>query len=230
MDVNELLERYEAIGDEDDFVAAKRLYEEALAGAPDATTLRDYGYLLYCHGARAIGQAAEQCERAIELDPDADKAHYQLIGTKAALGQADELVARYERYVAANPEDVCWYRLLASACLAAKEHPRAAEPIDAGLALAPDDRVLLGQRGEVKAALGDPDGALADWRRSLNPEGHDISGAFSSAFLLEREGRIDEAIEAWQYILDYNEARGYALQAEWPRRELERLRRELLTS
>ena len=230
MDVNELLERYEAIGDEDDFVAAKRLYEEAFSGRPDATTLRDYGYLLYCHGARAIAQAAEQYERAIELDPDADKAHYHLIGAKRALGDADELIARYEQNLAADPENVRWHRLLASACLAAKQHARAAEAVDAGLALAPDDRVLLGQRGDVKAALGDADGALADWRRSLDPEAHDISGAYSSAFLLEREGRIDEAIEAWQYILDYNEARGYALQAEWPRRELERLRGQLLTS
>jgi hypothetical protein len=51
-----------------------------------------------------------------------------------------------------------------------------------------------------------------------------------SAFLLEREGRIDEAIEAWTYILDFNETRGYTLQAEWPRRELERLRGKLVTS
>ena len=82
----------------------------------------------------------------------------------------------------------------------------------------------------MKAALGDSDGALADWRRSLDPEAHDISGAYSSAFLLEREGRIDEAIEAWRYVLDYNEARGYALQAEWPRRELTRLRGKLIPS
>jgi hypothetical protein len=48
-----------------------------------------------------------------------------------------------------------------------------------------------------------------------------------SAFLLERKGRLEEAIEAWACVLEYNESRGYDLQAEWPKRELERLRAEL---
>jgi tetratricopeptide (TPR) repeat protein len=230
MDAGELLERYEAIGDEGDFAEAKRLYEQALAEGPDAELLRDYGYLLECHGRRALGRAAEQYERAIELDPGAEKVHYQLISARAALGEAQDVVARYERRLAEAPDDVRWHRLLASACLAAKDHERAATVIDAGLALAPDDRVLFELRGEAKAAAGDVDGALADWRRSLDPDAHSIGGAYMSAFLLEREGRIDEAIEAWSYVLDYNETRGYALQAQWPRRELERLRGTPITS
>ncbi len=230
MGAGDLLERYEAIGDEGDFVEAKRVYEQALAEAPDPELLRDYGYLLECHGRRAIGKAAERYERAIELDPGAEKVHYQLISARAALGEAQDVVARYERRLAEAPEDVRWHRLLASACLAAREHERAADVIGAGLALAPDDRALFELRGEAKSAAGDVDGALADWRCALDPDGHSIGGAYSSAFLLEREGRIDEAIEAWSYILEYNEARGYALQAEWPRRELERLRRKRVTS
>jgi tetratricopeptide (TPR) repeat protein len=227
MDVDDLLERYEATGVEDVFVEAKRRYEQALAEAADAELLRDYGYLLYCHGSRAIRQAAEQYERAIELDPEAEKAHHQLIAAKAALREMDEVIPLFERRLAAAPEDVRWHRLLASAYLAANEHERAAATIDAGLALDPDDKALLGQRGEVKAAAGDVEGALADWRLSLDPDGHDISGAYSSAFLLEREGRLEGATQAWSYILEYNESRGYALQAEWPRRELERLRARL---
>jgi tetratricopeptide (TPR) repeat protein len=224
---NELLERYEATGDEDAFAEAKRLYEQALAEAPDAEMLRDYGYLLYCHGSRAIGAAVEQCERAIELDPDADKVHFQLIAAKAALRQLDEVLPVYERRLADAPGEVRWYRTLACAYLIANQHEQATRVIDAGLALAPHDTSLLGQRGEVKAAAGDVDGALDDWRLSLDPDGHDISGAYMSAFLLDREGRLEEAIDAWRYILDYNESRGYELQAEWPRSELERLRSRL---
>jgi tetratricopeptide (TPR) repeat protein len=220
----ELLERYEAVGDERDFAEAKRLFEQALAEAPDAELLRDYGYLLECHGRRAIGKAAEQYERAIELDPEAEKVHFQLIAARAALGDAQDVVARYEQRLAELPEDIRWHRLLAGACLAANDHERALAVIAAGLALAPEDRALYELRGEAKARTGDVDGALADWQRGLDPDGHSIGGAYMSAFLLEREGRIAEAIEAWSYVLDYNEARGYALQAEWPRRELERLR------
>ncbi len=50
------LERYEALGEERDFLAAKPLYEQALAEAPDARLLNDYGYLLYAHGGESCGK------------------------------------------------------------------------------------------------------------------------------------------------------------------------------
>ena len=224
---DELLERYEATGDEGAFEDARRRFEAALAESPDPRLLLAYGYLLECHGRYAIRRAAEQYERAIELDPDSDKARFQLIAARAALGETEPAIALYERQLAATAGDVRAYRLLASAYLAAHEHGNAARVIARGLALAPEDRTLLAQRGDVKAAAGDVDGALADWRSALDPDAHDIGPAYSCAFLLEREGRLGEAVEAWHYILDYNEARGDRLQSEWPRRELERLHTRL---
>ena len=50
-----------------------------------------------------------------------------------------------------------------------------------------------------------------------------IGGLYMSAFLLEREGRLAEAIDAWRSIIDWNESRGYTLQTIWPKQELERL-------
>jgi hypothetical protein len=69
MDEQELLERYEARGDERDFLAAKPLYEQALGEAEDAWRLYDFGYLLTCHSRREMRRAVELYERAIELDP-----------------------------------------------------------------------------------------------------------------------------------------------------------------
>jgi hypothetical protein len=45
----------------------------------------------------------------------------------------------------------------------------------------------------------------------------------SRADLLEREGRLAAAAEAWRYIVDYSEARGWEWDAVWPREMLERL-------
>jgi tetratricopeptide (TPR) repeat protein len=81
----ELLERYEALGEEADFLAAKPLYERALTEAADARLLNEYGYLLECHGRRELRRAVELYERAIELDPGNDKPHYQLISARAGL-------------------------------------------------------------------------------------------------------------------------------------------------
>src|SRR5262249_19069481 len=100
----------------------------------------------------------------------------------------------------------------------------AAQVVHAGLALAPDDWGLTANRGEVRAARGDVEGALGDWRRAHELEPEDLSTIYSSAFLLERGGRLAEAAEAWRYILEFNTSRGWELTAIWPRQELQRLR------
>jgi len=48
-----------------------------------------------------------------------------------------------------------------------------------------------------------------------------------SAFLLERLGRLQEAVAAWRSIIDWCQSHDAPLTAEWPRRELERLRGRL---
>src|ERR671936_276496 len=106
----ELLERYEALGEERDFLAAKPLYEQALADEPDVRTLNDYGYLLYAHARREVRGAVELFERAIELDPGFDKPHYQLIAARAALEEPERAVALYEERLAAAPRELRGHR------------------------------------------------------------------------------------------------------------------------
>jgi hypothetical protein len=120
-----LLELYEARGDPDTFAEAKRLYEQALAGAEasDPETLIGYGYLLECHGRYALRQAVAQYERAIELDPDADKPHYQHIWAQAALRETEPAIARYAERLARSPTEVREHRFLANAYLAACDYP-----------------------------------------------------------------------------------------------------------
>lgn len=219
----ELLEQYEARGDAAVFVEAKRLYEAAVETAPDASVLVGYGYLLYCHSQYTLRQAVELYERAIELDPSADKPHWQLIGAYAALREPERAIALYEQRFAASPADLRQRRFLASGYIAGHEYAKAREVIDGGLQLAPDDRAFIEFRGDVRAGTGDPDGALADWRRALELDTENISAAYCTAFLLEREGRINEAVYAWRFIVDWCESRGAELTAEWPKRELERL-------
>jgi tetratricopeptide (TPR) repeat protein len=223
VDVHDLLARYEATGDEAVFDEAKRAFETGLRDAPDPNLLAGYGYLLECHGRNSFRQAVALYERAIELDPVADKPRYQLILARAALLETEQAIALYKERLAVAPDEVREYRFLASAYLAAHEYHGAATAVGAGLALAPDDRTLIECRGSVRAATGDPEGALADWRRAVELDPEQIGPIYGSAFLLEREGRLDEAAQAWRTIVDWHEERGDELHVGWPKRELARV-------
>jgi tetratricopeptide (TPR) repeat protein len=225
LDKKELLERYEATGDEGAYLEALPLYEEAIKDGTDARTLVDYGYLLEIQARSLLRKAVEQYELAAALDPDSDKALYQLIGARAGLRETELPIAVHEKRLAASPADVREYRLLASAYLAAHDYKRAAEVIERGLAIVPDDSILIGSRAEVRAGNGDDEGALSDWRRALELEPDQIGPLYMSAFFLERIGRRQEAIEAWQAIIDWSESRGYELDTIWPKQELARLQR-----
>jgi tetratricopeptide (TPR) repeat protein len=221
-DKSDLLERYEATGDEAAYLEALPLYEAAAADGGDAGALLGYGYLLQCRGRDLLKLAIAQYERAIALEPADDKPRYQLISARAALGDVDREVGVYRDRLEASPGSVREYRLLATAYLAAREYDRALDVIGRGLALAPDDRRLIDCRAEARSRQ-DPEGALADWRRALELDSDDIGPLYMSAFLLERLGRLEESIDTWRSIINWNDARGYKLQTEWPKQEMQRL-------
>jgi tetratricopeptide (TPR) repeat protein len=230
MNRDELLAQYEATGDEEAFLEGQTLYEHALATSPDDADLHTkYGYLLECHARNQLRQAAAHYERASELNPNTTKAHYHLIGAREGLLEPEIPIALYERRLATSPGDLNAHRLLATAYLAGHQYEKAQRVIEAGLALAPNDAQLIENRGDVRAGTGDPDGALADWRRSLELDPEKLSSVYSSAFLLEREGRIEEAMDAWSTIIGWSDTRGYSLDTVWPKQELERLRGETAT-
>jgi tetratricopeptide (TPR) repeat protein len=179
MTKEELLERYEARGEDSDFLIAEPLYERELAEAPTARVLNDYGYLLEGHGRRELRRAVELYEQAIDLDPGLDKPHYQLISARAGLQETELPVALYERRVAESPGEIREHRFLANAYLRAHDYRGARRVVDAALELAPDDAALLALRGESKAGLADPEGALTDWARAL--EIRTTSGRFAAA-------------------------------------------------
>ena len=65
--------------------------------------------------------------------------------------------------------------------------------------------------------------ALDRWRRSFAADSENLSSRYSSAFLLEKQGRLAEAAAEWRCIVGWCEDHGYAITADWPRRELQRL-------
>jgi tetratricopeptide (TPR) repeat protein len=228
--MEELLERYEADGDESIYAEATRFYEQALAADGDARVLLEYGYLQELHGTRSIRAAVGCYERAIDADPHYDKPHWQLIHAMATLGQADRAVDRYQQWLADAPADLRPRRFLAAALMSTRNYDRAEQVIRDGLDLAPDDPTLTVLHGDLLKATGRPDDALASWQRAVTLGPDDMSPRYSMAFALERQDRLAEAADQWRHIITWCDQHGYAISADWPRRELHRLEATLAGS
>jgi tetratricopeptide (TPR) repeat protein len=226
MDKEELLLRYECEGGEDLYAEAKPKFEEALAASPgDARLLNAYGYLLECHGRRMIRAAAGYYQQAIDVDPDWAKPRFQQIGALSALQDASEVIPRYEARLAESPGDAIAYQLLALAYRYDHDHAGAARIIAAGLERFPGDPGLIEQQGDLYAATGRPEDALAWWRRAARaaPDDYGISMHYSAAFLLERLGRLAGAADEWRFIVGWCEEHDAEIESLWPRQMLERI-------
>jgi tetratricopeptide (TPR) repeat protein len=223
MDTDAAIALLEDRQDEETFEEAKRVLDAALAEGEDARLSLDYGYIHECRGRAAIREAIRWYERSLALDPTIERTRHQLIQAYAALGRTQEAIELYKQRLAAAPRDVVEYRCLAHAYLAAGEYEEAGKVVEAGLELG-QDVGLLEQQGSVLAGQGRSKEALSTWERVFELDGERISARYSRAFLLERLGRVTDAVREWEAIIAFLRERGYNIQAEWPVRELARLR------
>jgi tetratricopeptide (TPR) repeat protein len=223
MDKDTVIAQLEERQDEETFEEARRVLDAELAQGESAGLLLDYGYIHECRGRASIREAIRWYERSLELDPTVERTRHQLIEAYAALQETDHAIELHKRRLAEAPNDVAEYRFLAHAYLAAGEYEEAGKVVDAGLEL-DEDVGLLEQQGSVLAGQGRPEEALATWERVCELDGARISARYSRAFLLERLGRLTDAAAEWETIIAWLRERDYDVQAEWPERELERLR------
>jgi tetratricopeptide (TPR) repeat protein len=220
-----LMNEYEALGDrpggESAYIEGVRAYQQLLAEhSEDASLHLEYGYLQDCRGRNLIRAAAGCYERAIELDPDWDKPHYQLIVARTTLSESQGAIDLYKKRLADSSDQIREYRFLAMAYLRSGAHDEAGKVIAAGRKLKPDDEVLLGVEAELLDASGRREDALAAWRALKLRDPEDLSPYYMSAFTLEALGRYEEAADEWRYIISWLEAHDESVHTTWPQEML----------
>ena len=220
-----LMTDYEALGPrpggEAAYTEGMLAYQQLLAEHPEDARLHlEYGYLQECR-ARTLIRAAIGCyERAIELDPDWDKPHNQLILAWSALVDSQHVIDQYKKRLAAAPDQIREYRFLANAYLLNGAYEEAGHVIAAGRRLEPDDDGLLGIEAGLLDSTGRREEALALWQRLKERDPEDLSPYFMSAFALEALGRYQEAAAEWRYIISWLEAHDDAVHTIWPKEML----------
>lgn len=223
-----VLARYEADGSIEAYTEALALYQQAVANDPgNAELLHHLGYLHELRGRRLLEEAARHYERCIEVAPDWPKGHFQWIQVLASLGMTEKAIERYKREIDAKPDATLGYLCLAACYLKVDQLAEAELVISTALKLAPHDATTRYWAGEVYARLERPDAALEHWHRALAIDPAVVDARYSMAFLFERLGRLEEAAGQWRAIIDFLKKGGFEIEAEWPKRELARIEREL---
>lgn len=209
-----------------------KLYEEALAEQPDHPEyLYQYSMILTRKAKRLLRKAAEQHERALQSPQLAaydwleNKLHGDLIQARAHLLENHKSIEFYKKRLEADPTNPMNYSFLIICYQHADQNKEAALIVETALKLFPNDSSLQYFLGEVLSRQGKVEEALAAWERSNELDNTKIDGRFSRAFLLKREGRLQEAAEEWRKIILFlNE---YEFNADWPKQELDKLEAEI---
>jgi tetratricopeptide (TPR) repeat protein len=217
-----LLNEYDALADESAYSEAEQAYQQLLTEHPEDARLHvEYGLLQQFRGQRSMRAAAACFERAIELGPDEDQPHYQLIFVRAALHQSDRLIDLYKKRLAAAPDQIREYRFLARAYLATGALEETRKVITAGRKLGPDDDGLLSTEADLLEAEGRREESLAVRHALKARDPGNLSPYYMNAFTLEALGRYEEAATEWRYIIGWLEAHDMALHTAWPKEMLQ---------
>ena len=182
-----------------DFAAAARVAEELKSIAPQ----RAIGF--YLAGLAAEGQkhpdeAQAQFERALGLQSDAMDVITAVTRLQVAQGHAPDAIARVTALLAKEPNNASASELLGELYLASKDNPHAIEQLTRTTRIAPKWWPGYRGLGSAQAVTGDVSSALHTYEQGIASAGEVPALVVDLATLYERQGRIDDAIHAYEAL------------------------------
>jgi tetratricopeptide (TPR) repeat protein len=137
--------------------------------------------------------AAEDLERAVDLDPDEAATRQKLGDMLLGMHRATDALPHFERLHEHAPDNPEVLLGLASCLCECGRTEEAAENLDRLLALAPDHARGLAERGKLALAAGQPAAAEKYLRRSLALAPFEREPAYNLYRCLQAAGRPEEA-------------------------------------
>ena len=227
-----LLAVYEQSHNQDDFIRAdaefKKLFD---SGSYTLDDVRSYGVLYEYFMYSCRDKALEQYDKVISAKIGDDtylSARQQKILLLSRIGRSQESIAQEQENLRENPDDVNSYLTLIEAYHWAGEHEKALEVYEQAMQRFPEGHAALHTyAGDACRALRRYDEAFACWNRALSVNEHFIDPLFSIGFCYDELGRYEEAISAWQRIIDWLMKRGMVYEQVLPRKMIQSAREKL---
>ncbi len=234
-DADRLFGIYGSSGKLEDYVAANKTYEKMIESGNysnqdllEYALLQDYHSMYYVK--KAIGLYNKIIENGKETRDDVYyKSQSQLIVLLARNNRSHESIDKYKQMVKDEPNNYRAYDLLHQAYFWAKQYDDAWLALEAAMKFEPNNAGLLSDAGYVCKALGRYDEAIDFYDKAFAINSDDASTLYGKACLFMDTGRDEEAIMAWQDVIDWNNSHGFSEANKWPETEIAKRKKKLIS-
>ncbi len=151
---------------EDKSAEAEKLYRKILVRHPDNVSAMRLWAGLGIQQKR-YADAEVLLQQAVKVAPGFGRAWADLVTAQYEQDKFEEAIKSAKRLIKLDPRVANGHLLLASAYTSAGHHQDALESFDSALAIAPDHVGALCGKGNVCRTIGDQDGAIAAYQRSI---------------------------------------------------------------
>ena len=179
---------------------AERLYQEALALAPDRPSIMSNLATAYVQSAR-YEDARILCERLLQIEPEEEAALVALAGAFLGLERLDEALACCDRALTVNPDAAHAHNNKGSILRALERADEALKSFERALDIEPDFPDALNNRGNTLQELNRLEEALASYRRALAVKPDYVDARCNLGNALLRLGDEEEANAAFGQAL-----------------------------
>jgi tetratricopeptide (TPR) repeat protein len=166
---NKDIARAAELEQEEKFAEAEKLYRQILMRDTDnVSAMRLWASL----GIRQKQYASAEVllKRAVMLAPGFSRAWADLVTVQFEQDKIEDAIRSAKRLIKLDPRVLNGHLLLASACAAGAHYQEALESYDNALEIAPDHVGALCGKGNTSRTIGDHDGAIAAFRRSIKAD------------------------------------------------------------
>lgn len=155
-------------------------------------------------GTGHYAEATDEYQKAIELDPSAERAYTGLADAYARMNRIADAENAYRQAIAANPNSALAYERLGAFCLQQAEYAKAEDVYKKAIHLAPENFIDYSNLGAADLYMGRYSDAIAALEQSIRL--HPAAGAYANlGTAYYQAGRFAEAAHNYAIAVHYNE-------------------------
>lgn len=218
---------FEATHDPEDFIRADKEFRKLLKNNNlTALDMWSYGMIHYFMMNYSIEKSLYWFDKALEQGKNADEFAYwktriQKMKLLSQLGQNEENIAKQQKNIEENPDEVQEYCLLIAAYAFAGYHAQAYDEFKKVVRKFPDKWELYIHGGDICARMKKYDEAFRCWDKAEELGTTFMDGKYQKASCYEYLGEYEKAYKIWCEIAEKLVSGGYDVEAEMPKRQAE---------